>query len=89
MLSILMLVVVVFAIAYVLTTRFPNTARRWFRRFWALRAVFFALFWLSFAWVLIGSGVLPLMLVGMAVFFIAAMYIFVENPQQEVRSWIR
>lgn len=89
MLSVLFLIALVFAIGYLAVTRRPDWTKRWFRRFWAVRSVLFALFWLTLGFFAIASGVFPLVLFGMAIYLVAALYILVENPQEQVKAWMR
>lgn len=88
MLSALFIIVAVFATMYVLGTRFPETARRWFGRIWTARIVLFGTFWLVFGLFAISSGVLPLVLFGIVIYAFAAGYLLFENPPKVIQSWM-
>lgn len=89
MLTAVLIIVALAAGMYVLTARYPKTAELWFRRIWTARLVLFGVFWLSFGLVALGSGVFPLMLLGVVIYAMAIGYVIFEEPQQMVKSWIR
>lgn len=89
MLSALFLIGVVAVIGYLAVARFPKRTERLFRWFWTLRSIGFAAFWLILGLFAIASGVFPLVLFGMAIYLVAVVYILLENPQQEVKAWMR
>lgn len=89
MISSLLIIAVLFGVAYVLVTRYPTRTRRWYQRFSTSRRLIFGLFTLVFAWFLLASGVLYLVIAGAAIFFAVALWVLLEDPQQEVRQWIQ
>lgn len=84
MFSVLFVIGLVALGAYLAMRYYPTQTERLFRRFWTLRSVAFAAFWLLLGYFSIASGVLPLVLFGAAIYLVAAVYILVENPREVI-----
>lgn len=84
----ILLILLALAIAYATWSLFPDEVRRWFRRMKAARKTIFGIVAIIVALAFIGSGYLPLMLVGFAMFVYIGWYYFIENPDEMIRSRI-
>lgn len=62
-------------------------AERWFRRLDLGRRGITGLFWIAVAVVFIGTGMLGFMLAGALIIGYIALYVFYENPHEEVKQW--
>lgn len=83
------LVIGAIASAVFVARRYPAAAERWFNRIRNVKRGILIAITVLFAFVFIGSGVLPLMIIGaFSVAYATLLFIF-ESPHEEVVEWIR
>lgn len=82
-----LLILLALVIAYVLADRYPEMTQRWYARVVACRMVILGLVAVIIAFVFLGSGYLPLMLLGFLMFVYLGLFLLLDNPHKEVIRW--
>lgn len=86
--SAIVFIVAAIVTAYLAVRLFPEATRRWFNRAMAARKTILGVVAVIVAFAFVASGYPPLVILGFLMFVYIALYLFFEEPHEEVWQWL-